>query len=184
VNPFTVLGLPEWPDLDDETVRAAWQQVAGQTSPARPDGGDLARYAQASAAFACLNTAWGRAQAYAELTGDARADSGFDDDPGDDDPGFAAGAWLGEHASVVVVPVVFVPEPVPLREVARMIAEIPSRFGRGHPWRLLARAVVIAGLCLALVTVFPGAATAYVIAVLIVFFVLSAREDMAPPASR
>jgi hypothetical protein len=180
-----VLGLPEWPDLDDETVRAAWQQVAAQTSPAWPDGGDLARYAQASDAFARLNTAGGRTQAYADLTRDTRASDGFDDDPSDDGPGFAEGAWPGDElVPVVVVPVVFVPEPVPWSEVARMIAEIPSRFGRGHPWRLAARAVVTAGLCLALVTIFPGAASAYVVAVLIVFFALSAREDMAPPASR
>jgi hypothetical protein len=183
VNPFTVLGLPEWPDLDDETIRAAWNQIAAQTSPARPDGGDLARYAQASAAFAQLNTAQGRSQAYADLAGPARADSGFDDDLpdsfGDDD-------WPGDElVPVMVVPVVFVPGPVPLRGVARMIAEIPSRFRRGHPWRLLARAAVVAGLCLAAVTVFPGRAiAAYVVAVLIVLFVLSAHEDMEPPAAR
>ena len=60
MNPFAVLGLPEWPDLEDETVRAAWQAIAAETHPDRADGGDLARYTQACAAFAELNSPWGR----------------------------------------------------------------------------------------------------------------------------
>jgi curved DNA-binding protein CbpA len=35
-NPFAVLGLPERPDLDDETVRAAWRPIAAATHPDRP----------------------------------------------------------------------------------------------------------------------------------------------------
>ena len=48
---------------------------------------------------------------------------------------------------------------------------------------LLIRAAVIAGLCLAVLTLFPGRfAAGYAVAVLIMFFVASAaREDMAPP---
>ena len=64
-----------------------------------------------------------------------------------------------------------------------LLAEIPARFRRGHPWRLLIRAAVIAGLCLAVLALFPGRpAAGFGVAVLIVVFVLSAREDMAPPA--
>src|SRR6266700_1366524 len=53
-NPFQALGLPERPDLTYEQVRAAWRQVAAATHPDRPDGGDLAAYTAASAAYAEL----------------------------------------------------------------------------------------------------------------------------------
>src|SRR5205823_12932258 len=66
-NPFEALGLPERPDLTDEQVRAAWRQVAAATHPDRPDGGDLARYTAASAAYAELRSPWGRSEAYADL---------------------------------------------------------------------------------------------------------------------
>jgi hypothetical protein len=67
-NPFDALGLPARPDLDDEEVRAAWRTLAAATHPDRPDGGDLARYTAASAAYAELRTGWGRSEAYADLT--------------------------------------------------------------------------------------------------------------------
>ena len=66
-NPFAALGLPERPDLTDEQVRAAWRKIAAATHPDRPDGGDLARYTAASAAYAELRTPWGRSEAYADL---------------------------------------------------------------------------------------------------------------------
>ena len=86
-NPFAALGLPERPDLDDETVRAAWRAIAAATHPDRADGGDLARYTQASAAFAELRTPWGRSEAYADLVEQAWREGRFDDD--DDEPGTA-----------------------------------------------------------------------------------------------
>jgi curved DNA-binding protein CbpA len=55
-NPFEALGLPARRALTDEQVDQAWRQVAAATHPDRPDGGDLARYTQASAAFAELRT--------------------------------------------------------------------------------------------------------------------------------
>ena len=66
-NPFDALGLPTDPDLTDEQVRAAWRAIAAATHPDRPDGGDLARYTQARAAYAELRTPWGRSEAYADL---------------------------------------------------------------------------------------------------------------------
>jgi hypothetical protein len=66
-DPFTVLGLPADPGLTDEQVRAAWRQAATATHPDRPDGGDPATYAAASAAYAVLRTPWGRSEAYADL---------------------------------------------------------------------------------------------------------------------
>src|SRR5258708_31275439 len=67
-DPFTALGLPARPDLTGEQVRAAWRALAAATHPDRADGGDPARYAAASAAYAVLRTAWGRSEAYADLT--------------------------------------------------------------------------------------------------------------------
>jgi len=161
-NPFAVLGLPAWPDLDDETVDAAWQQIAAETHPDRPDGGNLARYTQATAAYNDLHCPWGRSEAFADLLEQA-----WDDDP--DDP-LPPSAW---HTD---------PGPVPWPEVWHMIAQIPARFRRGHPVHLLIRAAVIAGLCLALLAVFPGRSwPGFAVYALTGAFVLSAREDMAPP---
>ena len=58
------------PDLTDEQVRAAWRTIAAATHPDRPDGGNPARYAAASAAYGQLRTAWGRSEAYADLATD------------------------------------------------------------------------------------------------------------------
>src|ERR1700678_835741 len=86
-NPFAVLGLPEWPDLDDETVHAAWQAIAGQTRPGRPGGGDLSRYTQATAAYHELSCPWGRSEAYADLVEAAWAQGRYDDRPSHYPPG-------------------------------------------------------------------------------------------------
>src|ERR1700726_2127387 len=67
VNPFDALGLPARPDLTDEQVRAAWRAIAAATHPDRPDGGDVARYTAATAAYAVLRTPWGRSEAFADL---------------------------------------------------------------------------------------------------------------------
>ena len=61
-NPFEVLGLPARRDLADAQVDAAWRAVAVATHPDRQDGGDLARYTQASAAFAELRVPWSRSE--------------------------------------------------------------------------------------------------------------------------
>src|ERR1700733_184585 len=74
-DPFAVLGLPARPDVTGEQVSAAWRAIATATHPDRPDGGDPARYAAASAARAALRTAWGRSEAYADLTAAAPARS-------------------------------------------------------------------------------------------------------------
>ena len=90
-NPFAVLGLPERPDLDDETVRAAWRAIAAATHPDRADGGDLARYTQATAAYAELRTPWSRSEAYADLVEQARREGRYDEHrelhPAGTDPG-------------------------------------------------------------------------------------------------
>ena len=67
LNPFDALGLPARPDLTDEQVRAAWRKIAAATHPDRRDGGDVARYTEATAAYAVLRTPWGRSEAFADL---------------------------------------------------------------------------------------------------------------------
>ena len=88
-NPFRALGLPERPDLTDEQVRAAWRNIAAATHPDRPDGGDLARYTAASAAYAELRVPWGRSEAYADLAdraGDGPATAPIPVIPGEELP--------------------------------------------------------------------------------------------------
>ena len=66
-SPFDALGLPARPDLTDEQVRAAWRAIATATHPDRADGGDVARYTAATAAYVTLRTPWGRSEAYADV---------------------------------------------------------------------------------------------------------------------
>src|SRR5581483_9079726 len=66
-NPFAALGLPARPGLTAEQVRAAWRAIAAATHPDRADGGDLAAYTAASAAYAELRSPWARSEAYADV---------------------------------------------------------------------------------------------------------------------
>src|SRR5690348_10504248 len=67
-DPFAVLGLGPSPGLSDDQVRTAWRAVASATHPDRADGGDPDAYRAASAAYATLRTAWGRTEAFADLS--------------------------------------------------------------------------------------------------------------------
>ena len=153
--------------------RRAWRAVAAQTHPGRDDGGDLIRYAQACAAYAELCSRWGRSEACAGLAGQARAGGRCDEFPGLFYP--------ADEEPPRPVPVAVELGPVPLAEVARLVAGIPARIRRGRPVRLLIRAAVLAGLCLTLLAVFPGSSVAgFAVVVLAMVFVVSARADMAP----
>ncbi len=175
-NPFAALGLPDWPDLDDETVHAAWQAIADQTHPDRPDGGNLARYTQATAAYYALSCPWGRSEAYADLVDQAEREGRWDAYPDPYPPGHGIRTRpLPPDSARIEL------GPVPLAEVLRLLAEIPARFRHGHPVRLAIRAAVIAGLCLAVLTFFPRWAFPHAaVAVLILLFLLYARQDLAP----
>ena len=172
-NPFETLGLPVRRDLDDEQVRAAWRAIAAATHPDRPDGGDLARYTQASAAFAELRTPWGRSEAYADVLDQARLDGLDTEDPvtsplpaipaGDASPGPPAG---------------------PVHPLAAAW-QLPSRIRRGRPLRLFIRAVIAAALSLLVLNLIPGQPAAPAdVAGLILWFVLTGRKDLAPPPER
>ena len=167
-DPFEALGLPARPDLTDEQVRAAWRAIAAATHPDRADGGDLARYTAASAAYAELRTPWGRSEAYADLLQQAELD------------GEARHRAAARH-------------PGRRRAVRRPAAASAGR-SRGSsrpgsaaagPRRLLLRAVIAAVLSLAVLQLIPGTAAAPAdITGLVVWFVLTGRRDLAPPPER
>lgn len=168
VNPFAALGLPQQPDLDDETVRTAWRQIAADTHPDRPDGGDLARYTQASAAYAELRTPWGRSEAYADLVDQARRQGR---DP-DTEP-------------LPAIPCETPQSAVPPWRPLLSLAWLPSRIARGRPGRLLVRAAITSGLSLAVLALIPSQPAAPAdITGLIVWFILTGRKDLAPSPER
>jgi hypothetical protein len=170
-NPFEALGLPARPDLTDEQVRAAWRQIAAATHPDRPDGGDLARYTAASAAYAELRTPWGRSEAYADVM-EAAADDG---------PVTAPLPAVPGEPVVPGVPGVEVPPWQPL--IA--LAQLPARIRRGRPRRLLIRAVIAAVLSLLVLQLIPGTAAAPAdVFGLALWLVLTGRKDLAPPPER
>ena len=166
-DPFEALGLPARPDLDDETVRAAWRQIAAETHPDRADGGDLARYTAASAAYAELRTPWGRSEAYADLV-----------------------QQVGHDAEPATGPLPPIPalDPdasgVPRHPLAAVL-EFPARVRYGRPGRLLIRAVIAAVLSLVVLALIPGTTAAPAdITGLITWFALTGRRDLAPPPER
>ncbi len=152
-NPFDALGLPSDPDLTDEHIRAAWRAIAAATHPDRADGGDLARYTQASAAYAELRTPWGRSEAYADLL-----------------------------EGLPLPPVTAEPEPPRAKPTIRPLRLLPSRIVHGRPLRLLIRAIIAAALSLVVLWLIPGqpAAPALVTG-LILWVAVTARSDLAPP---
>jgi hypothetical protein len=160
MNPFTVLGLPTDPDLTDEQVRAAWRAIAAATHPDRPDGGNVQRYTAAANAYAQLRTAWGRSEAYADLTADL--------------PGTAAPVPGALHL------------PGELRTgPLGMLVLIPARIWHGRPRRLAFRALITALLSLAVVNLLPGQPSGpAVVTGLITWFLLTGRGDLAPPPGR
>jgi len=170
VNPFDALGLPARPDLSDEQVRAAWRKIAAATHPDRRDGGDVARYTAATAAYAVLRTPWGRSEAFADLR------ATFDDTsplpavprPALDGEGPPASTGEGRSAG-------------PTDLLAAML-QLPARIRHGRPLRLVIRALAAALLSLAVLQLIPGqpAAPALVTG-LITWFLLTGRSDLAPP---
>jgi hypothetical protein len=159
-DPFTALGLPARPDLTDEQVRAAWRGIATITHPDRPDGGDPARYAAASAAYAALRTPWGRSEAYADLA--------------------AAPPLTGRVVAPGAVPAAW-----PRLSWWRAVALIPARVWHGRPARLALR--IVAAVVLAVLALHTGAGTPAVAGLVTgigVWLVLTVRADLAPPPGR
>jgi hypothetical protein len=169
-DPFHALGLPVRPDLTDEQVRAAWRSIAAATHPDRADGGDLARYTAASAAYAELRTGWGRSEAYADITERARQAERF----GEQD------TW-----PLPIIPGEALAPPAPPWQPLIGLSRLPARIRRGRPLRLLVRAAFGALLCLAVLALIPGTPAAPAdVGGLVVWFVLTGRRDLAPPPER
>jgi hypothetical protein len=166
-GPFEALGLPARPDLTDEQVRAAWRAIAAATHPDRADGGDLAAYTAASAAYAELRTPWARSEAYADLV--ERAARG------------------GDEPDTSPLPVVGGPGPAPVPPWQPLLAlwQLPARIWRGRPLHLAVRGVIAAALSLLVLHMIPGSAAAPAdVLGLALWFVLSGRRDLAPPPER
>ena len=87
--------------------------------PRPPDGGDPAWYAQASAAYAQLNSGWGRSEAYADLL-------------------------EAQNGGTIPLPF-FIHDPAPARRTYRPLRLLPSRIVHGRPLRLLIRAAAAPG---------------------------------------
>jgi hypothetical protein len=160
-DPFAALGLSAAPGLDDEQVRAAWRAIAAATHPDRPDGGDPARYAAASNAYAQLRTGWGRSEALADLAADREpATTPFSPIPAD----------------------VHAPGTTGVR-LARAVTLLPARIWHGRPLRLLLRALIAVAASLGVLALVPGQPAApAAITMIITWFVLTGRSDLAPVA--
>jgi hypothetical protein len=169
-NPFDALGLPVRRDLTDEQVRAAWRAIAAATHPDRSDGGDVARYTAATAAYVTLRTPWSRSEAYADVRAAAGDTSPLPVVAGPDGPG-------GER---------FAPPPVRPNDLfAAYTWQLPARIRYGRPLRLAIRAAAAALLCLGVLALVPGQPAAPpLVAALITWFVVTARSDLAPPRHR
>jgi hypothetical protein len=62
---------------------------------------------------------------------------------------------------------------------------LPSRIRRGRPLRLLLRAALAAGLALTVLALIPGQPSAPAdVAIVIIWFALTGRKDLAPPPER
>jgi hypothetical protein len=171
-NPFEALGLPVQRELSDEQVRAAWRSVAAATHPDRRDGGDLARYTAATAAYVQLRTGWGRSEAFADVVA-----AGDDTSPLPAVPGSDEGeAWAGPEAG----------SPVRVVElIGGWTWQLPARVRHGRPGRLFVRGVVAALACLGVLALIPGQPAAPpLVAALIVWFLMSGRCDLAPRRER
>jgi hypothetical protein len=157
VNPFQVLGLPVRADLSDAQVRTAWRDIAAQTHPDRPGGGDITAYTAAATAYAQLRTSWGRSEAYADL------------------------AITEPHVPPPASP----PARWPGGSLWSGLLLVPARIRHGRPARLLLRALAAAALSLLVLALVPGQASGPAIVTgLVIWFFFSARADLAPPPGR
>jgi curved DNA-binding protein CbpA len=169
-DPFDALGLPARHDLTDEQVRAAWRAIAAGTHPDRADGGDVARYTAATAAFAELRTPWGRSEALADLAAAS----------GDTSPLpliSAAEPWAAEPSAAG--PFSAGPATRPGRGDLR---QLPARIWRGRRLRLVIRALAAAVLSWTALRLVPGQpAGPAAVTGLITWLLLTGRRDLAPP---
>ena len=177
-DPFAALGLDARPDLTDDDVRAAWRRVAAATHPDRPDGGDPATFAAAAAAYTELRTRFGRGEAMADAQPGRRAarfrrwraatgvaGGGMDARAGRRQ---ALGGSARAGSS---------------RRLPAAAARLAARVRRGRPARLGLRVLAAAAASAAAWAV-AGSEPAgpALITGAVTWLVLTARQDLAPPA--
>jgi len=155
MTPFEVLGLDAETPLTDDDVRAAWRRIAEATHPDRADGGDMAVYVAAAAAYTALRTAAGRGDALADLREAALRD--------------AAGGRVGSRLVSGRV----------IRRI-RLPLTLPRRVRHGRPLRLALRllAVGAAGTLVVADTGWTPASLA-VLAGMLTWAFLTGRGDLA-----
>jgi hypothetical protein len=154
-DPFAALDLAARPGLTDDEVRAAWRRVAAATHPDRADGGDPERFAEAAAAYTQLRTPFGRGEAIA-----------------DGEMTLAAGA--GGDSSVL---------PRSSWRSPGGVARLASRVRRGRPGRLALRLLAVAAASAAAVAAAGSQpAVPALITGALTWLLLTARQDLAPPA--
>jgi len=187
MNPFEALGLPVQRNLTDEQVRRAWRTIAAATHPDRRDGGDIARYTAASAAYGMLRTPWGRSEAYADVTEAAERTAPQPIVAGDYADGYrgpvagealaATGpglrAFRRAHPGDVTVLGWFLLD---------LAWQLPARIWHGRWPRLLLRAVVAVVWSVVVLIALPGQpATVCCVVSAVAWFFLTGRGDLAPP---
>jgi hypothetical protein len=170
-DPFAALGLPASQHLTDEQVHAAWRTIATATHPDRPDGGDPARYAQASAARDQLSSQFGRTEALADLGGAVTPDvPARDRRHADTETGTVTVTGTQDRTAGMIL------------NAARAF---PRRVRHGRPARIAARAAIAAAVAWVAVTFSPGIPAAPAVAAgCALWFILTSRHDLAPPAGR
>jgi hypothetical protein len=167
-DPFGTLGLTARPGLTDDDVRAAWRRIAAATHPDRADGGDPARFAEASAAYAELRTRYGRGEAYADVSAGTRS---------------RTAAHTPPRTPNRPAPATAASRPAARRRTGRPgRMGLIGRAGRGRPVLLvvrLAAAVAVSVVAFAVTGAQPAAIGLTVGAA--TWFLVTARHDLAPP---
>jgi hypothetical protein len=175
-DPFRTLGLAASPDLTDDDVRAAWRRIATATHPDLADGGDLAAFAAAAAAYTTLRTRFGRGEALADLRAAVPADFAAGSLAGAAGrripaAGSAAGRAAGRALTAITA-------------LAAAPARLARQVRRGRPLRFALRVVAAASAgALAALAAGNQPATPALITGAATWLVLTARHDLAPPRS-
>lgn len=183
-NPFEVLGLPVRPDVTDDEVRSAWRAIAAKTHPDLPDGGDPARFSAAAAAYSDLRTAFGRTEAYADLTGPrpARPPARTATSPGAGSPPSTPDAAPPPSTSPGPIPPGSTqPRVLPWASAFILITRFKWRLGHGRPGVVAMRAVIAVGTVMASVAIagWQPATLAITVGVL-TWLTRTIRYDLAP----
>ncbi len=197
-SPFGLLGLPASAEVTDEDVHAAWRRIAAVTHPDRPDGGDAARFAAASAAYTTLRTRFGRGEALADL-GRSRARLGAFSPPREASVARQAAVAPGLRPTgpprptpvppvpaVPAVPAAPASPPAPPTRTASppagLVTRAVARVRNGRPFVLAVRLVIVAAAGAgSAALVGPAPATPALITGAVTWLLLTARGDLAPP---